>query len=211
MDDRTLARFMSKVEIQANGCWRWTGSITEDGYGQFSTGGTNELAHRESYKHFIGPIPPGLELDHLCHTRDKDCPGGKTDEHRRCVNPFTDLEPVTGPENARRGMSPAAINARKTHCDSGHEFTEANTYVDPDGGRECKTCRHNSSTAWMAVHNPGVRHGTETHCPSGHEYAGPNLIITPNGGRACRECKREWNREYMRRKRAAVKAARLAA
>ena len=62
----------------------------------------------------------------------------------------------------------------------------------------------------MAEHNPGVRHGTETHCPQGHPYSGDNLIITSNGGRACRECKRDWSREYMRRKRAAAKAARAA-
>lgn len=206
MDDRTLALFMSKVEIRPDGCWHWTGHIQRAGYGTFYIDGRHELAHRVSYRHFAGPIPPGMELDHLCHTRDTGCPGGEKDPHRRCVNPFTDLEPVTGLENARRGR-----HANKTHCDHGHEFTAANTYVDPGtGGRSCRECRADRSRAWVAEHHPGTRHGTETHCPSGHEYAGGNLIITVSGGRACRECKRDWDREYMRRKRAAAKAARAA-
>jgi hypothetical protein len=207
MDDRTLARFMSKVQVQPNGCWHWTGHIRPDGYGQFAVDRSNQLAHRVSYIHFVGPIPDGLELDHLCHTRDLNCPGGETDPHRRCVN-WADLEPVTGEVNRLRGRSFYTLNGAKTHCaKGGHEFTPENTYVPPGGGRECRTCRTESAKEWMRVHNPGTRHGTETHCPSSHPYSGPNLIITSNGGRACRECKRAWGREYMRQKRAAAKKA----
>lgn len=210
MRERTLARFMSKIEVQPNGCWYWIGTITKDGYGVFSTG-NNKLAHRVAYEHFIGEIPEDMHVDHLCHTADPTCLGGRGDPHRRCVRPEC-LEVVTPSENHRRGNAPSAINARKTHCDRGHEFTPENTYRPKKGGRECRACRDASSKAWMAVHNPGVRHGTETHCPQNHPYSGDNLYINPaNGGRVCRECKRASDRESMRRKRAREKAARAAA
>jgi hypothetical protein len=206
MDNRTLARFMTNVRILDNGCWYWTGTVTKDGYGQFSIGGTNKLAHRVSFEHFREPIPGDLELDHLCHTRDRACPGGKRDPHRRCVN-WADLEPVTGYENTMRGCTIPAVNAAKVKCVNGHDYTPENTYIDPQGRRECRICRAERARQWVTEHHPGVRHGTETHCPSNHPYSGDNLIITVNGGRACRECKRDWNREYMRAKRAAAKAA----
>jgi hypothetical protein len=210
MDDVTLAKFMAKVEIQPNGCWYWTGHLNQGGYGTFylAEAGRSVLAHVVSYKHFMDEdLPPGIRLDHLCHTLDLSCSGGKTDPHRKCVHPAT-LQPVTHRVNVLRGRGPAAINAAKTQCDYGHEFTLENTYVDPDGGRECRTCRRERAEEWLRVHHPGVRHGTETHCPQNHPYAGDNLIITSNGGRACRQCKNDWSREYMRRRRAQAKADR---
>jgi hypothetical protein len=211
MDEHTLARFMAKVEVQPNGCWYWTGTITEDGYGQFWIEGANNLAHRVSYLHFVGPIPAELELDHLCHTNDRGCPGGKADPHRRCVN-WADLEPVTGIVNAMRGKGIAAANAAKTHCDSGHEFTPDNIRIGSRSGRECRACARARSAAWVAAHHPGVQHGTETHCPQNHPYEGDNLYVIPStGGRMCRECKRVSGRESARRRRAAAKAARQAA
>jgi hypothetical protein len=202
MDERTLERFLAKVEIQPDGCWYWTGHITEDGYGTFYADGRSQLAHRVSYEHFVDVIPADLELDHLCHTRDLSCPGGRDDLHRRCVNPFTDLEPVTGLLNTKRGQ-----NARKTYCVHGHEYTPENTYLDPTTGkRSCRECRAERGRLWLAEHHPGVRHGTETHCPQGHPYSGSNLYIIPStGGRMCRQCKRDHGRERMRGIRAAMK------
>ena len=211
MDERSLLRFMGKVKVQPNGCWHWTGTITQDGYGQFATGGrVNRLAHRVSYEHFVGAIPDEKpQIDHQCHNRALAlgmCAGGVTCLHRRCVNPHGHLEPATNAENAGRG-----VNGNRTHCVNGHEYTPENTYTPPGGGRECRMCRDASSKAWMAVHNPGVRHGTETHCPEGHPYSGGNLYIIPStGGRMCRICKREKGRESMRRKRARDKAAKAA-
>jgi hypothetical protein len=210
MDDRTLALFMGKVDMRPNGCWLWTGHITKDGYGTFylASAGRGVLAHRVSYEHFMEEdIPPGMDLDHLCHTLDKSCAGGITCQHRRCVMPAT-LQPVTPYENLMRGNAPSALNATKTHCPQGHEYLPENTYIDPRGRRECRICRAEQAREWLRVHHPGVRHGTETHCPQGHPYAGDNLIITSNGGRACRECKRTWSRNDMRRRRAAAKADR---
>jgi hypothetical protein len=206
MDERTAKRFKSKVRVQSNGCWHLSGRVRTDGYADFTVSGRHQLGHRVSYEHHVGPIPDGLQLDHLCHTADRECAGGFGCLHRRCVNP-AHLEPVTHQENALRGRSISAENHTKTVCARGHEFTEENTYRSPTGSRGCRICRTATSRAWMDKHNPGTRHGDETHCPQHHPYEGENLIITSNGGRACRECKRAWGREYMRAKRARLREA----
>jgi hypothetical protein len=120
-------RFWARVVV-ADGCWLWTGYRLHNGYGSLMANGKkNTLAHRFAYELLVGPIPDGLTLDHLCRVRN-------------CVNP-AHLEPCTMAENALRGVGPTAVNARKTHCKRGHEFTPQNTYARPDGGRECKACR----------------------------------------------------------------------
>lgn len=89
-------RFWPKVERVEDGCWLWTASLTGDGYGRISLGGKfgpMGLAHRVAYELLVGPIPEGLELDHLCRVR-------------RCVNP-EHLEPVTHAENVRRAQEAA--------------------------------------------------------------------------------------------------------
>ena len=127
-------RFWEKVDTSAGplGCWPWTASGSRDGYGQFSADGRGVRAHRFAYELLVGPIPEGLQLDHLCRN-----PG--------CVNP-AHLEPVTGWENTMRGNTPAAINAAKAYCAKGHPLDEGNTFVEtyPDGRfrqRRCLTCR----------------------------------------------------------------------
>lgn len=86
------------------------------------------MAHRVAYEATVGPIPKGLQVDHLCR-------------NRLCVNP-SHLEAVTPAENKRRGFSPPAINARKTHCIHGHELAGANVYYRKDrpGRRQCREC-----------------------------------------------------------------------
>ena len=119
-------RFWYYCGAQSDGCWEWTGARTAAGYGQISLGdGRREYSHRYSYELLVGPIPAGFTIDHLCRRRSCDNP-----EH---------LEAVTLAENKRRGMSIAAVNARKTHCHRGHEFTVANT-IRQSGGRACRTC-----------------------------------------------------------------------
>jgi hypothetical protein len=73
----------------------------------------------------------GLQVDHLC-------------KNRACVN-LAHLEAVTGQENNQRSGSPSALNAVKTHCVNGHEYTEANTYRDKIGRRSCQICRARAS------------------------------------------------------------------
>lgn len=137
------ARFLAKVN-KTDGCWLWTARISKDGYGRINVDGAPRNAHRVAYELFVGPIPPGHQIDHLCHTDDETCPGGDDCLHRRCVNP-AHLEPVTGPENNRRSSSPTAVNGRKTECSKGHRYDEANTYVRPDGYRDCRECRREHS------------------------------------------------------------------
>lgn len=127
----------SKIEIQENGCWRFTGYILPTGYGQM---GRNKLAHRIAWFKERGSLPAdGLELDHTCHTNDLSCEGRECD-HRRCVNP-AHLEPVTKAENVMRGRGVSPVNASKTKCLNGHEFSEENTFISVVNKRVCITCR----------------------------------------------------------------------
>ncbi len=142
-----LTRFLSRVnkngEIPAHDpalgpCWLWTGRPNHAGYSQFSWLG-GSLGHRYSYTIFVMPIPEGLTLDHLCHD-PLTCAGGITCPHRACVNP-AHLKPTPLDENKRRGNSPASVNARKTHCLRGHEFTPENTsFTGPTKKRRCRAC-----------------------------------------------------------------------
>jgi hypothetical protein len=119
-----------KARISQNGpCWEWTRCVDKCGYGIVAIKRRTFLAHRVSYQIFNGPIPEGMTIDHLCRKR-------------KCVNP-DHLEPVTLKENILRGNGPCAINARKTHCNKGHEFTENNIVWGKSGNsitRNCKTC-----------------------------------------------------------------------
>ena len=87
------ARFLSRID-KSTGCWLWTAHINpKSGYVQFRIGGRAGkmvLAHRWAYQHFVGEIPKGLQLDHLCRIR-------------HCVNP-SHLEPVTASENTIRAI-----------------------------------------------------------------------------------------------------------
>lgn len=130
MNKRSLTHFQQKFSIARSGCWQWIASKDKWGYGKFHLG-KDTLAHRVSYKHFVGPLPDDLEIDHLCRNRS-------------CVNP-QHMEPVTKRENTLRGIAPSAINARKTHCQNGHKFTSQNTYMRPDGDRGCRQCNADAS------------------------------------------------------------------
>lgn len=122
-------RFQRYVD-RTDGCWLWTGLQDRHGYGRFYSGERMMGAHHFSWVAERGPVPDGLELDHLCRTP-------------RCVNP-DHLEPVTHAENVRRGRAGARkreIAAASKTCQKGHTRTDANTYVSPDGRRHCRDCR----------------------------------------------------------------------
>jgi hypothetical protein len=74
----------------ATGCWVWGLALDNDGYGRAQVGPVKRLAHRVEYERRVGPIPPGLVIDHLCR-------------NRACVNP-DHLEPVAQVVNIRRGL-----------------------------------------------------------------------------------------------------------
>lgn len=91
-------------------CWVWTGLITEHGYASMSIRNRHTAMHRFSYELNVGPIPDGLQIDHLCHPGDGTCTPA-TCRHRRCVNP-AHLEPVTNRENTIRGDCPRVTSER---------------------------------------------------------------------------------------------------
>ena len=123
-----LERFNKKyIPVTESGCWLWIAGLFDTGYGQFSVNGKPTLAHRFAYIAYIGNIPDGLEIDHLCRVR---C----------CVNP-DHMEPVSTKTNVLRGAGVTAINAKKTHCKRGHLFTDENTIkVKSPPGRGCRAC-----------------------------------------------------------------------
>lgn len=122
----TEDRFWEKVEKAGpDECWGWTAATYHNGYGSFWNGQRTMRAHRFAYERLVGPIPEGLQIDHLCR-------------NPACVNPGH-LEPVTRRENILRGEGITAQQARKTHCVHGHPFDEENTYVHPRG-RTCRAC-----------------------------------------------------------------------
>jgi hypothetical protein len=134
-------RFVSKIEVGGEeDCWPWTAGTYPAGYGMFGVkAGVTRRAHRLAFEVIVGPIPEGLDLDHLCHTIATDCPGGNSCPHRRCCNPLH-MEPVTRRTNVLRGRGSPALRAQQTHCTHGHEFTPENTYVTATGWRRCRAC-----------------------------------------------------------------------
>ncbi|WP_345699172.1 hypothetical protein [Kitasatospora terrestris] len=149
--EQVLARLLPKTAAGPDGCIIWT-AATNQGYGAIHVGRANRRAYRVAYELMVGPVPAGLQLDHLCHTRDTSCTGGPECLHRRCVNPHH-LQPVTGGENARRSPNtPVGRNIRRASCVNGHAFNEVNTYIRPDtGGRVCRRCRTDRMIAAYAA------------------------------------------------------------
>lgn len=146
-------RLCSKSSDLAVKCIVWTAARKGQGYGSFWDGNRTLRAHRFSYELAVGPIPEGLQLDHLCRVR-------------LCVNP-AHLEAVTQEENQRRGLlgvlsgitrrqrpkAPPRRTGPATHCQQGHELTPDNTYRQPpskshpSGRRRCRTCRNALNSA----------------------------------------------------------------
>lgn len=178
-------RFWEKV--RKGECWEWTGCITNRGYGLFQDGKKLRSVHRWSYERFIGQIPDGLTIDHLCR-------------NRACVRP-DHLEPVSARENVLRGIGISAENARKTECLRGHPLSGDNLYLY-QGKRHCRACRAANDKARRAARKTMPHSRDRTHCPRGHPYAGDNLRIH-HGRRVCRECRRTKQREARRRARIA--------
>lgn len=100
--DAFVASLLSENSLRATdgtGCLLWTGRLTSHGYGIVRLPGRNTAVHRLAHEVWIGPIPPGLHIDHVYANGCR---------HKHCIEP-AHLEPVTNEENIRRGFA-----ARKT-------------------------------------------------------------------------------------------------
>ncbi len=144
-DSRLPARFWQGAKAMQNGCWAWQRKLATNGYARFKHQGRRYMAHRLAYEALVGPIPNGMQLDHVCHNLDTACAGGPSCLHRRCVNP-AHLEPVTGYENTIRRMD---FNGSEA-CPKGHTYDVANTLYNAQGGRLCRTCQRLRSRARAA-------------------------------------------------------------
>lgn len=125
-----IHRIVNKIEESQSGCWQWTGSKNMDGYAKLSFRRRDrkwqESVHRIMHELFIGKIPDGFQIDHLCRNRG-------------CVNP-AHLEAVIPRVNYLRGVGVCAKNLRKTHCVHGHPFSGENLIVEGNR-RKCRECQ----------------------------------------------------------------------
>lgn len=117
------ANMRSKIAITEAGCWQWVGALTSRGYGAVGVNGVSKSTHRVAYELLVGPIPPDLQIDHLCRNKP-------------CCNP-AHLEPVSAFENTQRRP-----DVNKSHCINGHEMTVDNTLIKvPTSGGKIRNCR----------------------------------------------------------------------
>lgn len=135
-------RFAKKYRVAESGCWEWLGGTNGHGYGTFMVAKRlpRAYAHRYSYELHVGPIPAGLQIDHLCRNRS-------------CVNP-AHLEVVTCLENLMRSEHPHFKTARTGVCQRGHDMSDA--YVGPNGHRRCRECARANQRAY-ALRRRAVR------------------------------------------------------
>lgn len=137
----TRESVLAAVSPEPNsGCHLWTGDFYGDGYGRVGFAGVRRAAHRVVYELLVGPIPDGLEIDHLCRVR-------------ACCNP-EHLEAVTQAENVRRAGGAGKGNRNKTHCRHGHPFYGTNLVIR-GGRRRCRACMN---AACLARYHAQKRH-----------------------------------------------------
>ena len=125
-------RIYSRLIIDPSGCVLWSGNCGDNGYGQIEIAGQMKLVHRVVWELENGPIPDGLQIDHVW---EAGC------RNRHCAA-LAHLEPVTAAENARRRA------ATVVKCVRNHDYTPENTYVDSRGRRGCKECRREATRRW---------------------------------------------------------------
>jgi len=142
MQRNTHLKLATKIQYlgsDPSACWEWPGADNGTGYCQVWFEDRARYVHRLSYEMFRGPIPAGLEIDHLCR-------------NRRCVNP-EHLEAVPRSVNVTRAMPfrrRAGLSGRKTHCPAGHPYAGDNLYVPPSGEYRCREC---SRTKWRELYH----------------------------------------------------------
>lgn len=139
--EETEAKYV--MPVPWTGCWLWLGGLMHE-YGSVrKTALSSRMipAHRYFYEHYKGPIPKGLEPDHLCNVKS-------------CVNP-NHLEAVTHSINVLRRVQfkPRKKAPLKLICKRGHSIAGGNEYITPSNGvRECWTCKKTRARAWLKIH-----------------------------------------------------------
>lgn len=180
--DELRVALIERIHVPDEPCWIWRGYLNKKGYGILRLHGHARFAHRVAYEALVGPIPDNHEIHHKCWNRS-------------CVNP-AHLEAVTHAVNLRESHCVSAINAAKTHCINGHEFTPENTYVS-NRGRQCRECRRKASREANRQRR-GYYERDRENCKNGHPKTPENRGVDRRGRSYCKACKREENMRYRR-------------
>lgn len=135
--ERLRPRLLDRIRLE-NDCWVWTGAVNFEGYARLRVRGHKSkwAIHRASYEVFVGPIPEGLTIDHLCRNPS-------------CINP-EHLEPVPMVVNIKRGFGIGMLNAMRTACCRGHEFVPGSynmAKTRTSEFRRCLVCRRETERA----------------------------------------------------------------
>lgn len=131
-----MERFWSKV-TKSDGCWEWTAHRDKKGYGSFGFSGKVQKAHRVAYILTFGELPDGAHILHSC-------------DNPSCVNPGH-LRTGTHTDNMQdKVMRGRHFQSNQTHCKRAHPLNDLNTYMTPDGRRNCRTCRLAAKRAFRA-------------------------------------------------------------
>ena len=125
-----------------SGCLEWAGGLNR-GYGQFTLNAVHHKAHRAAWELAYGIIPDGLHVLHHCDDR-ACCETSPTEGY-----PEGHLFLGTNAENIADMIAKGRSHwQQKTHCPQGHEYTEANTYMNPTRvSRQCRTCHRQRARA----------------------------------------------------------------
>lgn len=165
---RTSATFAARVFsfVDASGdCWEWTGARDPKGYGVVGRGPRDSgkmQAYCAVWQLLVGPIPEGMQYDHLCRNHS-------------CVNPDHG-EIVTLEENLRRGYGLSALCSKRSTCGKGHPLDGTKKGRNGRLHRYCLTCAREA------------RKEPRTRCKNGHDFTPETVSIGKNGGRYCRIC-----------------------
>ena len=135
VSDRGRVKSKARGVRRGGGIWQKPARILKPGSNlggrlfvvlpDLSGGWKNAYIHRLVLDNFVGPCPEGMEA---CHSN-----GDYTDN--RLENLRWDTKSSNMQDQIRHGTH---VNASKTHCKHGHEFTPENIYGT--GRRQCKTC-----------------------------------------------------------------------
>lgn len=167
-----VERFWANVDRSGgpDACWPWLGPFIGAGYGIVWFGGKNETAHRAAYRIIVGPIPPGLVLDHIV------C------DNPPCCNP-AHVTPVTMRANTKRGTKARPgfprrpASALKAFCIRGHPLSPGENVRWYRRQKVCRGCNREAQRAWRASH-PGYRHRHQECAPAPAERGATS---TPRG------------------------------